>query len=193
MSLRVEANRLNPSDQKTSQLHPGIMSADDIRRVKNIVDGAKQELKAKAENDRIIESTKAEVQILKKQALSAGIAAIFGIDPSKTITYLTEKELGRIEVDFSKKCLKIDALTFNEVILKTFKAHPELTKCNLRVCDVQSMTYITDLFKAVIQSQIREIYIPRKMTPEELRQMNDTNDELVKLRRPIMKIRVVAP
>ena len=50
MSLRVEAYKLNLSDQKTSHLQPGIMSADDIRRVQNIIDGAKAELKAKAEN-----------------------------------------------------------------------------------------------------------------------------------------------
>ena len=169
------------------------MSEDEIRRFQCVVDAAKQELKAKAENDRVIETAKAKVQILTKQALPAGIADLLGIDPSKVNNYVTERELERIEVDFSRKCLKIDALTFKEVILKTFKAHPELTKCNLRVCDVQSMTYITDLFKAVIQSQIREIYIPRKMTPEELRQMKETNTELYKIDRPIMIIRVVAP
>ena len=124
MSLRVEAHRLNPSDQKTSQLQPGIMSEDEIRRFQSVVDAAKQELKAKAENDRVIETAKAKFQILTKQALPAGIADLLGIDPSKVNNYVTERELERIEVDFSRKCLKIDALTFKEVILKTFKAHP---------------------------------------------------------------------
>lgn len=200
MAFKVDSYRYNAhisAQLQPSQLqattHVGIMSAADVRNLHHLVDAAKDELRAKKEFDRRIESSKEELKVLRKQAIPACIAVILGIEIKQVTSYVSERDLERFDVDFKAGCLKFDTTIFKEVILKTFKEHPELKICNLQVCDLQGMTYLTDLFKEIVSTKIEVLVVPRRLNTGERMEMMSANGKLVMSSRPLLNLQVVSP
>lgn len=132
---------------------------------------AQQELRDCIEYIKVYNKKNEELKCLQaefiavKGQIESSLSKLFQIRQNDINRYISQEDINRFSI--GPKGLEIDSDTFRDIILNTYTQNPNLTVCDLTVCNPEDTSYMLDLFKFVSATQIREIKLPRRLNIHE--------------------------